>query len=82
MSEAKNLQKWALELSGAGKYLKTLPVKKKKDSLYVNYDIDENELEDDGLDYCTPEVASVWAVDLNGEETKLAGVRAYNWETY
>jgi len=86
MSDARNMQKWALEVSGARKYLKTLPelpkTKKIIPGIYVGYDIDENELEDDGLDYCTPEIASIWAIDSNGEETNLGGIRAYNWETF
>ena len=85
LNEAKKLQKWALEVSGAKKFLDKIPGFKygrKKHGLYVDYEIDESELEDDGLDYCTPEVASVWIVNKNGEETKLGTLRAYNWETY
>ena len=84
--EADGLQKWALEVSGAGKFLKRLPklpkTKKINPGMYVYYDIDEDELEDDGLDYCTPEIASVWMIDAHGEELKLGAVRAYNWETF
>jgi hypothetical protein len=86
MSEARNLQKWALEISGAKKFLDTIPkipkTKKIKPGLYVDYYIDDEELEDDGIDYCTPEIAAVWSVDEKGEEIKLGGIRAYNWETY
>lgn len=86
LSEARNLQKWALEVSGAKKFLDTIPkipkTKKIKPGLYVDYYIDESELEDDGIDYCTPEIAAVWSVDKRGEEIKLGGIRAYNWETY
>lgn len=84
-SEAEDLQKWALEVSGTKKFLDKIPkfpnTKKIKPGLYVDYNIDELELEDDGIDYCTHEVASVWMVDKNGEEIKLGGVRAYNWKT-
>jgi len=86
LSDAKRLQKWALVASGAKKFLDSIPKFPKtikiKPGLYVDYEIDESELEDDGLDYCTPEVASVWAVDKNGEETELGALRAYNWETF
>ena len=85
MSDAKNMQKWALEVSGAKKFLDNLPrlskKKKIKDGLYVSYEIDKNEIEDDELDYCTPEIASVWVID-SGERTYLGGIRAYHWETY
>jgi len=85
LSEAKNLQKFTIEMSGTKKFLDKLPklkAEKNKPGLYVSYEIDEEELKDDGLDYCTPEVASVFAVDNNGEETWIGTVRAYNWETY
>ncbi len=86
MQDAKRLQKWALEISRANKFLKDLPklpkTKKIKPGFYVDYSIEESELEDDGLDYCTPEIASILAVDSNGEVTKLGGIRAYNWETF
>lgn len=86
LNEAKKLQKWALVVSGAKKFLDSIPkfpkTVKIKPGLYVNYEIDESELEDDGLDYCTPEVASVWAVDKNGKEIQLGVLRAYNWETF
>ena len=85
MSEAKNLQKFTIEMSGTKDFLDKLPVlkaRKNKPGLYVSYEIDEEELEDDGLDYCTPEIASVFAVDENGEESWLGCVRGYNWETF
>ncbi|MEK6927962.1 MAG: hypothetical protein AABX11_06025 [Nanoarchaeota archaeon] len=86
LQDARRLQKWAIETSGAKKFLDSLPkfpkTKKIKEGLYVSYEIDKDEIEDDGLDYCTPEIASVWIVDDEGEETKLGGIRAYNWETY
>jgi len=86
LRDARRLQRWALKTSGADKFLKLLPnlpkTKKIKSGLYVDYSIDESELEDDGLDYCTPEIASVWAVDSKGEQTQLAGIRAYNGETF
>ena len=86
MEEAKRLQEWALKASGADKYLKAIPelpdAKKIKPGIYVDYSIGESELEDDGIDYCTPEIASVCAVNKKGEITHLGGIRAYNWETY
>ncbi len=86
MNDARRLQKWALNVSGAERFLKNLPklpkTKRIKAGLYVDYSIDESELEDDGLDYCTPEIASVWMADINEEVIKLGGVRAYNWETF
>jgi len=86
LSEARNLQKWALETSGAKKFLDKIPkipkTKKIKPGLYADYYIDEEELEDDGLDYCTPQIAAVWSVDKKGEKIQLGGIRAYNWETY
>jgi len=86
MSDARNIQKWALKASGAGKFLDDLPklskTKKIKKGLYADYKIDESELEDDLLDYCTPEVASVWAVNSKGKKTQLAGIRAYPGGTY
>jgi|SRR3989338_3020939 len=86
MSDAKNMQKWALEVSEAKKFLDSLPklpkTKKINFGLYVSYEIDENEIEDDLIDYCTPEVASIWAVDSKGEKTHLGGIRVYHWETY
>ena len=86
MQEAKKLQEWALKDSGADKYLKAIPelltTKKIKPCIYVDYSIDESDLEDDGIDYCTPEIASVCAVSKEGKITHLGGIRAYNWETY
>ena len=86
LSEGRNLQKWVLEVSGAKKFLDTIPkipkTKKIKPGLYVDYYIDKSELEDDGIDYCTPQIAAVLYVDKKGEETQLGVIRAYNWETY
>ena len=84
--EAKKLQEWALNASGAVKYLKAIPdlpnTKKIKPGIYVDYSIDKSELEDDGIDYCTPEIAAVYAANKNGKIAHLGGIRAYNWETY
>jgi len=84
LRNAKRLQKWALEVSGARKFLKALPKlpkdKKIKPGLYVSYDIDEDEL-DDGLDWPAPAVATIYAVINNAPEL-LGEVRAYNWETF
>jgi hypothetical protein len=85
LNGAKKLQKWALEVSEAKKFLDTIPKfksGKKKPGLYVDYEIDESELEDDGLDYSTPEVARVLAVDKKGKETLIGTISAYNWESY
>lgn len=85
MKSARNLQRWAIEISGAKKFLKTLPkipkTKKKKDGLYVNYEIDKDEL-DDGLDWPAPAVATIYAIINNSEPEFLGEIRAYNWETY
>ena len=86
MFDARNMQKWTLKVSGAKKFLDILPKlpKKKriKSGLYVCYDINKSEIGDDLIDYCTPEVVSIWAVDSNGEKTQLGGIRVYYWETY
>ena len=85
MQNAKRLQKWALEISGANKFLKDLPklpkTKKIKPGLYVSYEIDENDL-DDGLDWPTPNAATIYAVIKNNEPEFLGEIRAYNFETY
>ncbi len=84
LQNAKRLQKWALEVSGAGKFLKDLPklpnTKKIKQGLYVNYEINEDDL-DDGLDWPAPAVASIYAV-VNNEPEFLGEIMAYNFETY
>lgn len=84
-SDAKRLQKWALEISGAKKFLDSIPTLPKtikiKPGLYVSYDLDESEF-DDYLDWPTPAVATVLAVDKKGNEAWLGILRAYNWETY
>ena len=85
MREAKILQKFTIEMSGTKKYLdKLLELKegKSKPGLYVSYEIDESELEDDGLDYCTPVIARVFSVNEKGEKTEIATLSAYNGETY
>ncbi len=84
--DAISMRRWVLKLTGAREFLDTLPVlpKKKKiaPGLYVSYEIDKSEIGDDLIDYCTPEVISIWAVDLKGERTHLGGIRVYHWETY
>ncbi len=86
MSEARNLQKWALNVSGAKEFLDILPKlpknKKIKPGLYVSYEIDLSDLEDDGLDYCTPTIASVLIVDSKEKMTEIGYIMAYNWETH
>lgn len=86
MSEARNLQKWALEVSGAKRFLDPLlklpKTKKIKPGLYVSYEIDVSDLKDDGLDYCTPTIASVLIVDQKEEMKEIGYIMAYNWETY
>lgn len=84
MEKAKNLQKWALEMSGAGRFLKLLPklpkTKKIKTGLYVSYEIDENEL-DDGLDWPAPAVATIYAV-IDNKPQFLGEIMAYHFETF
>ena len=84
--DAISMRRWVLKVSGVKNLLDGLPKlpKKKKISpgLYVCYEIDKSEIGDDLIDYCTPEVVSIWAVDSKGEKTQLAGIRAYHWETY
>ena len=84
MQRAKNLQKWALKISGADKFLKELPklpkTKKIEQGIYVSYDIDEKDL-DDGLDWPAPSIAAIYAVIHNGPEF-LGEISAYNWETF
>jgi len=86
MSDAVSMRKWVLKLTSADKFLdtlQTLPKKKKiSPGLYVSYEIDKTEIGDDLIDYCTPEVISIWAVDSKGEKTHLGGIRVYHWETY
>ena len=84
--DALSMRKWVLKVTGADKFIDTLqelPKKKKINlGLYVSYEIDMSEIGDDLIDYCTPEVVSIWAVDTKGEKTHLGGIRAYHWETY
>ena|SRR3989344_3277130 len=81
-----SMRRWVLKESCAKPFLDSLsrlPKKKKiSPGLYVSYEIDKYEIEDDGLDYCTPEVVSIWAVDSKGRKNHLGGIRAYHWETY
>lgn len=84
--DAISMRRWVLKLTGADKFLKTLPIlpKKKKivTGLYVSYEVDKSEIGDDIIDYCTPEVISIWAIDSKNEKTYLGGIRVYHWETY
>lgn len=84
LQNAKRLQKWALNVSGAGKFLQDLPklpkTKKIKSGLYVNYDIDKNEF-DDALDWPDVGIATIYGV-INNKLEFLGEIRAYNWETY
>jgi len=84
MQNAKRLQKWALKISGADKFLKNIPklpkTKKIKLGLYVSYKIDENEF-DDGLDWPDVGIATIYAV-INNQLGFLGEVRAYNREAY
>jgi len=84
--KAIDLQEWTLEVSGADRFLKTLPelpkIRKIKPGLYVSYEINEDDL-DDGIDWPTPVVATVYAVlEDNEEEIYLGEIRAYNFETF
>ena len=86
IKSAKKLQRWTLEVSGAKEFLDSLsefPKKGKiKPGLYVNYEIDKDEL-DDGLDWPAPAVATIYAVlENNSEEIYLGEIRAYNFETF
>jgi len=85
LQNARRLQKWAIKISGVDKFLKGLPklpkTKKIKSGVYVNYEIDEDEL-DDGLDWPAPAVATIYAVIKNNEPEFLGEVRAYHFETY
>jgi len=84
--EAIDLQEWALNQSGTKEFLDSLPELPKKGKvkpgLYVDYEIDENEL-DDGLDWPAPAIATIYAVlEDNGEEIYLGEIMAYNFETF
>jgi hypothetical protein len=84
LQNAKRLQKWALEFSGANKFLKNLPklpkTKKIKDGLYVDYEINKDDL-DDGLDWPSPVVATIYAIVM-GKSEFLGEIIAYNFETF
>ena len=84
--KAIDLQEWALKQSGAKKFLDSLPkfpkADKTKPGLYVDYEIDENEL-DDALDWSDVAIATIYAILENNEEKIYLGdIRAYNFETY
>ena len=84
--EAVDLQEWTLIQSGTKQFLDSLRILPKKGKvkhgLYVDFVIDENEL-DGGVDWPDVSVASVYAiVNGNNEKIFLGEVRAYNWETY
>lgn len=80
-----DLQEWTLVESKTKEFLDSLPELPKKGKikpgLYVDYAIDESEL-DGGIDYPDVGVASIYAVIRNKEEIWLGEVRAYNFETY
>lgn len=73
--EAIDLQDWVIERSGARNFLKSLP-----EGLYVDYSIDEDEL-DDGLDWPEIIIASVYTI-LNNKKILLGDISAYNFERY
>ena len=81
--QAIDLQEWALEESGTKKFLDSLPELSKKGKikpcLYVNYEINESEL-DGGIDWPDVGVAMVYAMIQDGKKEYLGEVRAYNWE--
>lgn len=84
--EAIDLQEWALAESGVKEFLQSLPklpIKgKMMPGLYVDYEIDEADL-DGGIDWPDVGVASVYAVlSDNRENVHLWEVRAYNYETF
>jgi len=81
-----DLQKWALKQSEAERFLDSLPKITKagnaKPGLYVDYKIDENEL-DDSLDWPDVGIAAVYAVlEYSKEKIHLGEIRAYNFETF
>ncbi len=83
--EAIDLQEWALKQSGAKKYLDSLPkfpeTNKVKPGLYVDYEIDKDEL-DGGIDWPDVGIATIYAVSEEGEEEIYLGeIRAYHFET-
>lgn len=84
LQNARRLQKWTLEVSGANKFIKELPklpkTRKINNGMYVSYDIDEDDL-DDGIDWPTPVIATIYAV-INNQLEELGGIMAYNFETY
>lgn len=84
MSDAEDLQEWALKESGTGKYLKNLPelpqTKKIKPGLYVSYDIIDS-LED-AIDWPDIGVAIVYAILKDGTKEFIGEIRAYDWRAY
>ncbi len=83
MQSARSMQRWAIKISRADKFLKDLPklpkTKKIKPGLYVSYEI--NDELDGGLDWPDLGIATVYAV-INNELEFLGEISAYNWETY
>jgi len=83
MQNAKRLQKWALKISGAYKFLENIPklpkTKKIKPGLYVSYEI--NDELDGGIDWPDISIATIYAV-LNNNQEFLGEIGAYNFETY
>lgn len=84
--QAISLRIWALRESGAKPLLGTLPRLPKKGEirpgLYVDYSIDEDEL-DGGIDWPDVGVVALYALlEENSEKIYLGEIRAYNWETY
>ncbi len=83
--KAKDLQEWALVQSGAKELLGSLKeVSKKvniKSGLYVDYEIDNDEL-DGGIDWPDIGIATIYAVLDDGEKIHMGEIRAYNWETF
>ena len=84
MQSARSLQRWAIKISGADKFLKDLPklpkTKKIKPGLYISYEI--NDELDGGLDWPDVGVVTIYAILENGRKEFLGEIRAYNWETF
>ncbi|MEA3514686.1 MAG: hypothetical protein U9R34_04370 [Nanoarchaeota archaeon] len=79
-----DLQEWALEFSSVKNVLKSLPQipdgsnNKIEEGLYVDYSIDEEEL-DGGADWPDIGVVTIYAV-LNDQKIYFGEIRAYNQE--
>ena len=80
--EAIDLQKWALNISGAKKLLDSISEisNETKDGLCVDYTINESEL-DGGMDWPDIGVVSIYGI-IRKKKIFLGEIRAYNQETF